>query len=361
MTKHYRYSPSATKRWLNCTASLDAPASKDSVWSEEGHLAHAVGEQAVRTGVMPDDIGDEEFRAAIKLYVDYVDTLRAEKRPMLELIEDTRVHKGFDDYGGTADYLAIYEELGLGVLHFVDYKHGAGIPVTAEENAQLLSYADIFGSWFGPAIDVYRLTIVQPRCLETVAPVQTWDTTPERVAEHAKAVVDVRSQHTLKAGDWCRFCSLASTCPALRERTLEIAKLQFEQADTDELLQFYSMAEVIRSALSELESVLIEKARLGCELPGYKIVESVGKRKWSEPEDKIFRRLRKLGISKKQATATKILSPTAVEKLLPKDVRKQALNGLIVRESIGLRVVPETARGLPMSLSVEQVFKDDPV
>lgn len=358
MTKiHYRYSPSATKRWLNCPGSLDAPPSKTSEYSEAGTNAHTVGEIAVRTGELVTD--DEDTRAAVSVYVDFVESIR-EKQPILELIEETRAHAQFEDFGGTADYLAIYMDGAAGcVLHFVDYKHGEGVAVEAEENYQLLSYAVIFASFFGLAIDTYRLTIVQPRCTD-VEPVQTWETTPERVEEHARAIEQVRSQKHFKAGDHCRWCSLASTCDTLRQESLRLAQLSFEQAEVEDLLHFHGMADAIRAALSQIEDVLVEKARLGFELPGHKIVESIGNRKWSAPEDKIFRRLRKLGLSKKQVTKTSTLSPAAVEKLLPKDARKGAFAGLITREHIGLRVVPETARGNSVPISVEQVFKDNP-
>lgn len=357
MTKqHYRYSPSATKRWLNCPGSLDAPPSAESVHSLEGTAAHAVAERCLRGEAI---VAHTDVLAAVNVFVDYVAYLR-QFEPMLELIEDTRVHAEFDDLGGTADYLAIYQDGDSGtVLHFVDYKHGEGVPVIAVENHQLLTYAVIFASYFGSEIDTYRLTIIQPRCIE-VDPIQTWEIPPERVAEHAEAIKAVRGQSHFKAGDHCRWCSLAPTCETLRAESLRIAQLQFEQADVEELLRLYEMGDAIRAALKELQSVLVEKARLGCELPGYKVVESLGHRKWAAPEDKIFRRLAKLGLKKKQVVETKLLSPAAIEELLSKEARERAFDGLITREMIGLRVVPESARGEQMSLSVEQVFKDDP-
>lgn len=353
---HYRYSPSATKRWLNCPGSLDAQPSKASEYSAAGEGAHTVGEIAVRTGELLTD--DEDLRAAVSVYVNFVEEIRA-KNPILELIEETRAHAHFEDFGGTADYLAIYVENGLCILHFVDYKHGEGVAVEAEENYQLLSYAVIFASFFGVLIDAYRLTIVQPRCTE-VEPVQTWETTPERVAEHAAAIEQIRGQKHFKAGDHCRWCSLASTCDTLRQESLRLAQLSFEQAEVEDLLHLHSMADAIRAALAQIQDVLVEKARLGFELPGHKIVESIGNRKWSADEIEIFQRLRDLGFHPSQAVKHKLLSPAAVEKLLPKEVRKGAFDGLITREHIGLRVVPETARGNSVPLSVNQLFRDTP-
>lgn len=350
--KHYPLSPSASKRWINCPASLNAPNTSSS-YAEEGTAAHDVAEVALRTGrlITP----DLEVRNAVQVYYDYVRDLRRDKQPYFELIEDTREHATDPDLGGTADYLAIYEEDGKTVLHFVDYKHGAGVAVIAEENYQLLTYAVIYESWFGVEIDVYRMTIVQPRNIE-VDPVQTWDCAPERVREHGKLIAKAKTQSHFKAGDHCRFCSLASTCQTLQDEMLVVARQQFDQAEVEDLLRLHSMADSIRAALNSLEETLVEKARAGVELPGYKVVESLGHRKWSAPEAKILSKLRRLGVKKKDAVITKLKSPAALEKLLDKDQRKKAFVGLITRDSVGFRIVEDSARGEELLLSANQVF-----
>lgn len=356
MKTHFRYSPSATKRWVNCPGSIDAPPNDSSSYSLEGDEAHDVAENALRNGTLVDQ-SNPELHAAVSTYVDFVADIRRDKRPFAEFIEDTRIHADYDDVGGTSDYVAFYEDGGT-VLHFVDLKYGIGIPVLAEENYQLLTYATIYASWFESIIDKYRLTIIQPRCPE-VEPIQTWETYPKRVKEHAKLIHSVRDKRTFKAGDWCRFCSLRPTCPVLRHEMLNVAQQQFERAEVSDLLELHAMADTIRGALNQLEDVLIQKAKAGFELPGHKVVESVGHRKWAENERKILKRLRELGINRKQAMKSKLLSPAALEKLLDKESRKGAFDGLITRDRTGLRVVPESARGEPQLLSVNDVFKDD--
>lgn len=355
--KHYFYSPSASKRWMTCPGSLDAPPSPETVWSSDGTAAHDVLEVSLRTGQL--DTADPEQHAAVKLMVDYVEQLRAEKQPQLELIECLREHRTIADLGGTADYLAIYIEDGKVVLHFVDYKHGAGVGVIAVENYQLLTYACIFASYFGLTIDVYRMTIIQPRCTQ-VEPIQTWDTTPERVAQHEAEILAVKDKRHFAAGPHCQFCSLAGSCPTLREQSLALAQRTFEQAEVPELIELYEMQDAIRASLNQIEGILIEKARLGFELPGYKVVDSIGNRRWAIDEPKLVRRLAKLGISRKQLFTKSMITPAAVEKLLelPAKERKTALNGLTVREKIGQRVVPEAARGDKLLLSVDQVFTE---
>lgn len=355
--KHYFYSPSASKRWMTCPGSLDAPPSPDTVYSIEGDAAHDVLEVALRTGEL--NASDPEQHAAVTMMVDYVEQLRAEKQPYFELIECLREHRTIADLGGTADYLAIYIEDGKVVLHFVDYKHGAGVGVIAVENYQLLTYACIFASYFGVVVDVYRMTIIQPRCSQ-VEPIQVWDTTPQRVAQHEAEILAVKDKRHFAAGPHCQFCSLAGSCPTLREQSLAVAQAAFEQAEIPELIQLFEMQDAIRASLNQIEGILIEKARLGCELPGYKVVDSIGHRKWALDEPKLVRRLAKLGISRKQLFEKRMITPAAVEKLLelkPKE-RKTALNGLTVREKVGQRVVPEAARGEQLLLSVDQVFSE---
>lgn len=356
MKKHYFYSPSASKRWMTCPGSLDAPPSPESSYSTEGTRAHEVAEVAVRTGELVAD--DPEQHAAISVYTDFINQLRADKKPHFELVEDLREHATIADLGGTTDYAAIYVEGGQVVLHFVDYKHGAGVGVLAVENYQLLTYAVIFASWFGATIDLYRMTIIQPRCRE-VEPIQTWEASPERIAKHEAEILTVKDQKHFKAGPHCQFCSLAGSCPTLREHSLVVAQGLFEQAEVYDLIELLELSDAIRASLNKIEGILIEKARLGYELPGYKVVDSVGHRKWAVPETKLVRRLAKLGISRKQLFTKSMITPAAVERLLelPAKEKETALSGLTIREKIGQRVVPESARGEQLLLSVDQVFK----
>lgn len=322
---HFPYSPSSTERWLKCPASVPASKgveSEESSYAAEGTKAHEIAEAAIRDDIIPNC--DFEIHEAVSVYLDTIRDVR-KNTVLAEWIEYTFVHESIKDFGGTPDYVAIYTEGTDMVLHIVDYKHGAGVPVDVIGNKQLLSYAVIVSSFLTNVITKYRLTIVQPRA----GGVRTWDTTPTNVADHESDVIEaINSPRFFDSGSHCRWCPLNTTCETLHNDLRKVARKTFEREDTKELLRLHDMATAIRQTLELIEKKLIKMAERGEELPGHRVTERRGHRKWSATEGEIREKL-------KSEDILTLKSPAQVEKILG----SEALEGLVTQTTSGKRVI----------------------
>lgn len=156
--QHAKLSASSAHRWLNCPPSVKLSEnfpSKTSSYAEAGRIAHAIAELKARKFFL-EPMGVREYNARLKplqesshydkgmdhstdLYLEClkVTAMSFEKPPFVAL--ETRVE--FSEYVpegfGTADCIMI----GGDTIVIIDYKNGAGVPVEAEENPQMMLYA----------------------------------------------------------------------------------------------------------------------------------------------------------------------------------------------------------------------------
>lgn len=298
---------------------------------------------------------DPEVIAAVQVYVDEVNTARSSYRVLFEHTEVTLECLTVEDMGGTSDHFMVYVDDGRIYLHVFDYKHGVGVPVSVQDNKQLLSYFLIIESHYPGMFDGFRGTIVQPRAFSGDA-VQTWECTPERVQEHHAAILQAASQTHLSAGEHCRWCPALTICPELRAHSLRMAQEEFAEIkdDAQKLVELLELKPAITALLDAIPGALLEHFRAGNGVPGYKVVEGQGNRAWKWGDaDTVLRNLKRLGVGKRQAIEEKLKSPPAIEKELPKDKHK-LLEELVTRPSTGYRVVRESAKGKPVDFSVSE-------
>ena len=193
---HYKFSPSGSKKWLNCGGSLALieslkkkgliPQESTNDASELGTGVHEVGEiclnryieylnsykskvvvepknyynAVVNKHVMTSDCID-----AVTIYYEYCKHAIDVNGPGYSWVETKNVHPKCKDLGGTSDFVSLC--FIDGVLEIVDYKNGTGVVVWAEDNTQGMIYAiltyyslsDIHRS----KIKEVRITICQPR------------------------------------------------------------------------------------------------------------------------------------------------------------------------------------------------------
>ncbi len=361
---HARYSPSATERWLKCPGSVpmsDGMVSESSVYAKEGEAAHELA-QTLLTGGTASPTVPLDMSLAVNKYIEFINNNIRSKKPFFEHIETRIKHPTLLDFFGTSDYSAAYMEGDDYILHFVDYKHGAGIPVDATENLQLLSYTLlIVDSSPLPLFTKFRATIVQPRCHDH-DPVSTWEFTQERLDKHRQDVLAAMNSTALQAGAHCRYCPAAIKCPKLREHTLAVAQAEFpavvEDKDISDWLTIFSMRDSIKSLLEQIEVKLIAAAMRGVPLPGHKVVESWSHRRWKNDEAKTLKVLAKHGIGKKAAMETSLRSPAQMEKV--EGVTKEMIAPLVTQEMLGHRVVPESTRGKAVTFNASE-FHDAPI
>lgn len=349
MKKHYRLSPSASKRWMECPGSLELSKGvkrEESSYAAEGSKAHDVAEAALLKGSVA-ECEDEEMRHAVQQYLDVIQEVR--KQPgnvVLEHTEKTLECTNVPGLGGTSDHFMVIEDQGRVILHVFDYKHGVGVPVDVEENLQVLSYFAIIASNFPEQFDEFRATIVQPRCFSGT-PIQHWSCEPQRVQEHVESILRPRDMSVTKAGDWCRWCPALLKCDTVRQHTLQIAEAEFSEYrdDTEKLIELERVSPAVKALLDRVPLAIIEKFRDGSGgIEGLKCVERRSHRQWvSTDASGLEELLESEGIDKETAYAKpKLKTPAQLEKELP---NKKLIAPLITQRVVGYKIVPVTHKG----------------
>ena len=135
--KHARLSASAAERWLHCYGSVDAiaalPESPPSPAAAEGTKAHDIAAKLLVNGWHAKSV-PEDMHDGIALYFDECKRLTLEKR-WVELDLTPALSEWDSDLGGTADFATYSPTKKL--LRVVDFKYGAGMFVSAEDNMEL--------------------------------------------------------------------------------------------------------------------------------------------------------------------------------------------------------------------------------
>ncbi len=382
---HARLSPSSSKRWTTCTASIKyieenatrLPEDRSSVYAEEGTKAHDYAAELLEGMIDHSEI-PTDFLPHVRFYVDHCrgmtqpgdDVYIESKVPLFYSPEDT----------GTADFAIVRE----GEVIIRDLKYGAGVLVEAEENSQLAIYALSFirslqadGLFDFPPDTVVDLGIVQPRH-HAEDPVRTWILTLHDLETYCRdieyAAVQIQENRGLKfepSEDGCRWCPCKAFCSHRAAALVEplgadgidfLASLPdlgkddkklpaqermdkaFAEAasgvdatavlDDETLVALYARSKAISSWLDDIAGYLKERAESGDPVPGTKLVEGrQGNRAWADEEaaDKLLAGKLKQG----ERYNFKLISPTQAEKILDLDKQssrfKNLFTGLVTR------------------------------
>ena len=235
--KHALLSASSASRWLKCTA---APRYEEQFpenttdYAEEGRLAHAICELKVikqftaqltprtfttRLKKLKDNpLYQDEMDKTSDLYVEHLTAKAMQYDTKPNVAVEVRVD--FAEYVpegfGTCDCIMI----GGDTLNITDYKHGKGVPVSAENNSQMRLYAlgalKRYKPVYGGSIKKVCMTIDQPRIQTepssetiTVEELLAWGESIKPIA--AKAYMGLGE---FKPGEHCRFCRGKAQCKA---------------------------------------------------------------------------------------------------------------------------------------------------
>lgn len=233
---HALLSPSAASRWLNCTPAPRLEAElpdSTSEYAAEGTLAHSVCELLARkkfTIVKPsahtaalkklkkDALWNDEMLTTATTYVDHLMErfMSFPHKPYIVFEVKVDITDYVPEAFGTCDCVMIGGE----ELIITDYKHGKGVPVSAENNPQMLLYAlgalKLYRPIYGDAIKRVTVYIDQPRLDSysgysmTVDELLAWGETTVK----PKATLAFAGLGNFNPGDHCRFCRAKAQCRA---------------------------------------------------------------------------------------------------------------------------------------------------
>lgn len=306
---HALLSASGADRWMSCTPSArlestlpEQKRKSDSFdYSAEGTLAHEIAEIKLKKHFDQIDATEFETRYNVakqskyynKEMENYVDSycvyVRSQigegDRPLFEQKVDFSewIPQGF----GTADVVIISKN----TIHVMDLKYGAGIPVSAIDNAQLRLYGAGTYSKFKEEISeikTIKFTIIQPR-LDSIT---TDQTTLEKLLDWMKYVVAPRAKKAwvgegeFTPGEHCKWCKAKATCRARSDFNTALTRLEFRDPpllSDDEVSEVLSKAQDLRTWVNDVEEYALSQAVEAKIIPpGFKLTTSVTHRKISD-------------------------------------------------------------------------------
>lgn len=348
MAKHSLLSASASNRWLNCPPSArlcEKYEDQPSMYAQEGTDCHELCAYKVEKALGHNVIDptenltyyNSEIEDCAEGYCSFVmeQVAEAKKRcadPLI-LVEqrlDYSRYVGIDGSFGTGDCVIISD----GLLHIIDYKHGLGVLVSAEQNSQLSCYALGAIDQFDGIYDItdVKLTIYQPR-RENIS---TYTLSKDELLKWADTVLAptaklaFEGKGEFKAGDHCQFCKVKAICRKRAEYNLELARYDFEMPATlgdNEIASILPKLDELVSWADDVKAFALQEALRGVHYPGFKLVEGRSNRKYTD-EAAVAKVVSDAGYDPYEK---KLLNITAMTKQLGKKQFEQLLSGLIVK------------------------------
>jgi len=334
-TVHSECSPSQVQRILLCPGSrrlLRENPTGTSSFAKEGTMLHEIVEQRLKTWIENNSpiftvLANKEHETLVQECFDYVlqvlyeitneyiafkslevkteekmkDILfRLMKTGVIEVLLEsptTLEWYGLPEVSGHSDVVLKCDLLKR--RDVIDFKFGAGVPVTAPNNIQGMSYAT---GTFDSLTDLkahpdIRIHIVQPR-LDYFS---CWETSANELSkwlefELAPGIIESRNDKAklIPGKKQCQFC-LGAKCPARTAKVIEDAKdvftnyietnkLKMEVIPDEELKDLLEKTDMIKTFISELNTYAMNRCSTATGFPGYKVVAGRNSRKWKDPE-----------------------------------------------------------------------------
>ena len=360
--EHARLPPSKSAQWVPCTASVgyiedlirtgEITAESRSEHSDTGIQAHGLAARILNGERRLVWAEDADMLANVRAYVEFC---RSKVEPGDRFWVERRVPLFYrPTQRGTIDFPIV----GKNRIVVIDYKHGVGVGVYAENNTQLASYAESLVQELEMVESVpddmpVEMHIFQPRDCNDSEPVRSWIITRKELREFAATINEAaqlifanidhgRDKLRFVAGSHCdkAFCRARGHCKTYAAQGLEavsddapvdvvIAKPLLmplpESLTRDQRVRIMSKADQMRSWLNAVEAQEMQELLAGAKPMGFKVVATNTHRKWSD----------EAAVTKLMATKRPIdevaprspLSPAQAEKLFKSD--KEFLAGLV--------------------------------
>ena len=355
---HAILSASSAHRWVHCTPSARLEEQFPDTGSDaaaEGTVAHTLAEIKVRQYFYPQEVSRQKMtRTVNKLKKDghWADEMQGYTDEYLDYVKsaamafahiphaDVEKTVYFDKYVpegfGTADCILI----GGDTLHVIDFKYGKGVPVSAEENLQMILYA--LGAYDACRIlypiETVKLSIVQPR----IDNISEWEIPLSVLVAYGEMISDKAALAYKGEGEFvpseenCRFCRARAQCRARAEENVRLAFFTDKKPPlitNEEVGGYLDKGEDVAKWLKDLKEYALKECLAGKEVPGWKAVEGRGSREWTDM-DKAFETLTDNGIDAAILWERTPLTLAQVEKTVGKK-EFQALVGKYVAKSPG--------------------------
>lgn len=369
---HALLSASSSHRWLNCPPSArlcENYEDKGSEYAAEGTSAHMLCEYKLKVAL---GIRAKDPTADLSFYnAEMEDCANGYAAYILELVEMAKqscadpvvlieqrldfskyVEGGF----GTGDCLVIAD----GTLHIVDYKHGQGVLVEAEDNPQMKLYAlgalEIFDGIYD--IDTVSMTIYQPRrdnvSIYTVFKESLYQWAEEILKPTAELAY--AGDGEFNCGEWCMFCKVKYECRARAERNLELARYDFKLPpllEDDEVEDILGKIDGLISWASDIKDYALQAALGGKQWNGWKLVEGRSNRRYTD-EAAVADAVSAAGYDPYER---KVLGITAMTSLLGQKRFEEVLGGYIEKPQGKPTLVPESDKR-PAINTAQQDFSE---
>lgn len=365
---HSPIGASSYKRWKNCPGSVNLAKrfkSWSSVFAEEGTEAHDLAYRILiarrKKMPTPDLIGyDDDMLEHVLFYVDHM--LSMKRKGAIQLYEHKFHLKAIHPLCfGTADGVTYYPDKKLLVIS--DFKYGAGRFVDANKNDQLLYYATGAVLSLGFPAETIRIEIIQPR-LTYAESIRPWECTRADIDAFAKQLrIDAKATEDpnapLCAGEWCVDCTAAPGCPLLRLKAKVLMSYADREVTPEELAADLEWIDTLKAVFQRKHEYAYNMAMRGETIPGWKLVEKRGHRKWKVDPDELADDLVLSGFTADQVltppVARVLKSPAQIEALpvgkntntafkTKKDL-KEFVKQYTVTSSSGFKLAPEHDAG----------------
>lgn len=371
---HAVLSASSSERWLHCPPSArlcESYEDKGSDYAAEGTDAHELCEYKLRKalGMEAQDPTEnltwfnEEMSDCANGYAAYVlEQVEAAKQtcadPVVLIEQRVDFSRWVESGYGTADCIIIAD----GTLQIIDYKHGLGVLVSAEENPQMQCYAlgalELFDDIYD--IDSVRMTIYQPRRDN----VSTYEISKDELYRWADEVLKPTADLAFAGdgnflcGEWCGFCKAKHDCRARADANMELARYDFKLPPLltdEEIEEIISRVDDLVAWAADIKDYALQQAISGKEWNGWKLVEGRSNRKYTN-ETAVAGAVTEAGFNPYER---KVLGVTAMQKLLGKSHFEELLAAYIEKPQGKPTLVPESDKRPAMNTAKNDFMEEN--
>jgi hypothetical protein len=353
---HAFLSASSSDRWIHCPPSVrlsESYADKGSDYAAEGTDAHALCEYKLRQtlGMKAEDPTgnltwfNEEMDDCATGYATYVleqvgDAKQTCADPVVLIEQRVDFSRWVESGFGTADCIIISD----GTLKVIDYKHGRGIMVDANENPQMMCYAlgalELFDVIYD--VDTVEMIIYQPRrdnvSVYSISKDDLYCWADEVLKPTAELAFAGNGNYL--CGEWCGFCSAKHECRARAEANMELARYDFKLPpllEDDEVESILARLDDLVAWASDIKEYALQQAISGKQWSAWKLVEGRSNRRYTN-ETAVAETVNTAGFDPYERN---VLGVTAMQKLLGKSRFEELLAAFIEKPQGKPTLVPD--------------------